>query len=711
MDRTDRFSFGLFPQFVLDQSHKCDCVIKGARPEQKILRRFGGKRMPTIRGRYGLVWAVFVIAAIVSVLGQGAVPAVLGLRYLAQESSSYWQPAHGLLLYVWTPFVVLAGCLLVLGPGFLLALGLDRGRSGFVGVVFKAYGITLVPLSLILMVADKAWGIPITGLAFIAVILGIGGAVYLALWRGGLYTRIDWAIFDRRAADLIVAMALPMLLIGLFSPKFYWEDLNGDGAHVLWVVWAFVQKGLPVWPSLSGGDELYPPQVLTEVFNASFFVRLFGLNELAVRVPLAMGMGLLVLAIMGAIRRGGRVAGAEVAISVGAVLLLVSFVLAYQASYDPNFADAAMPAAREPFVSFVFLGFIWFFSNRNLIWTALFVAMLSFTVPSAPILVGLWMIATFLAWRLREWSVFGAAIAALFLSVAIMQAIPWVLEWAGFLETGAEFSGHSIARRLRYIVLFDFSRILYWLLPGAIVPGLTMLLWWRQDRFSRAITLTVVAYVGFFTLQAYRILPHHFSPAMIFPLIVFWRLDGAMARARHFALVLIVGAVVAATLSQPRTFQAYTGVSRFAQHMTAAGLDPTLDETERLRVINFLASEAFRREYSQGIPVKGMAISPLSIAFCLEENDTFQSLGEELQYEICSAGAKSLFADPVMVAEYFDHGLFAQSSEIHQQYLTQPMEAGSIGNPIYFVPINEILGIPGGCPRRVVDVVDLLGLR
>ena len=88
--------------------------------------------------------------------------------------------------------------------------------------------------------------------------------------------------------------------------------------------------------------------------------------------------------------------------------------------------------------------------------------------------------------------------------------------------SGAVAGAGSTLSRLRYLTFFDWRRFAYIVFPGGILPALTLLMFWRQDRFSRALTVVTSVLFFFFYFTAFIAL-HHFVVGMVLPVVVFWR--------------------------------------------------------------------------------------------------------------------------------------------------------------------------------------------
>jgi hypothetical protein len=130
-----------------------------------------------------------------------------------------------------------------------------------------------------------------------------------------------------------------------------------------------------------------------------------------------------------------------------------------------------------------------------------------------------------------------------------------VLDALGVAAPGAEYAGHALLGRLRFLQWADWTRLAYLVVPCGIVPALSLLAWRRQDSVGRALTVVTLVYFGSFYFQAFIAL-HHFVPAMLLPLCVFWRMQPRIAPRWQSRIVgaTVAGGVLALFASLPRDF-------------------------------------------------------------------------------------------------------------------------------------------------------------
>ena len=88
--------------------------------------------------------------------------------------------------------------------------------------------------------------------------------------------------------------------------------------------------------------------------------------------------------------------------------------------------------------------------------------------------------------------------------------------------------------------------------PSGILPSLALLGWRRQDSVTRTVAAVTLSYYLLFYVQAYVSL-HYFVPAMLLPLVVYWRTDvpGRRGRPRLFLAATVAAGLSALYLSLP----------------------------------------------------------------------------------------------------------------------------------------------------------------
>ncbi|WP_170399733.1 hypothetical protein [Ruegeria arenilitoris] len=636
--------------------------------------------------------------------GQDIAVTLAAKTALADGPSPYFIAQDALFLYVWVPLVTLSASALLVAPGLLLALGIAAPDDRFEHWLLKGFTFSLFGVPAAAAAVQAISGLPLVGTAFILliVLLCLPGIALLA-------NRPVPNILQGRGWDVAGMILLPLLVLLLMAPKFYWEALNDDGAHSFLNATLFIARGLPFWPPESGPLGGYPtPKMMAEVFLQTGFMRVFGPSEAAIRFAYLPGVSILLGVMLAFVRSPNDRTDIWSVFGLSAALLLFSFVMAFNPSYNPYFADIALPMTREPLIVLGVLGFILFFSENRFGWMAVVSTLALFTSPNGVLLIGFFLMAYLLLNRFQPIrQVIGAGLITLGI-VALSSLIALLLERAGLTGSASEFSTGAILRRLRFVTIFDTQRILFWLLPCGILPGLTLLAWRWQDTLSRTLTLMTVTYVLFFYVQAYRILPHHFAPAVLLPLIVFWRLRPVQAApAPGFAMAL-AGLAVSTWISWPETLRPFS-VTRDLGHRIAieTEADPFFDLDE-IRITPELIRGAFPPAWSEDKLQDQYVAGSVSVyvhARMPTPADIEANYFVRMASDPLVAGETQL-GDPVEGRVLVTDRLSVYEADI--QKTDAPISIAQA----YRVPFDRIFGreVPAA-PRQIWDVAKIVGLR
>ncbi len=431
-------------------------------------------------------------------------------------------------LYLWTPAVIISACILFISPGLLASLAVNQGKSLGRWVLY-GFSLSLVILSLVTALVQGMAGQAPTGGRFAwlaaAVALVCGGA---AVWRSRNGRLAAWPLpTSLEKATLASMVAVPLLVLAAMLPKFVWDNFNGDGAHAYESARLLLVQPLPFWPAGSGDISAFPGITsLLFAYPGSWFIRLFGELEVAARLPFLLYLTALFAALLAVIefhRRSPFTAVQRGLLWLGLVVYTV--VMAYSATYNPYSADIALPATQDTLLMVVFLGFILSYLEQDKFGALLFALLTFLASPNGFLLLGFWAVAALLVVRPRPWAwSAGSAFLVAGLFVLSAAATP-VLAAVHLPVPGQEYGLDESLKRFAFLQWADWRRLLFLLVPGGIVPGLSLLAWRWQDSTTKAFTLVTAAYFTFFYVQAHISL-HHFSPVMVLPLVVFWRISG-----------------------------------------------------------------------------------------------------------------------------------------------------------------------------------------
>lgn len=505
--------------------------------------------------RWARWWAILIVAWAPVLLDPTAPAEAAALFALAEGGDPYFVPGRAWLLYVRVPLVAISAMCLLASPGLILAYALGRGRSLDRWILY-GFGLSLVLLGG--ASSGLTWlGVSLRGRGFalVPIALSLGALVF-----AGFVVRRGRSVSPPSDLDrgrLLSYLLPPAILLVCLAPKFLWESFNGDGAHAFEASRMLLERPLPFWDPAAGSISLFPGlTTMLFAFPASWFIRLFGELEVAVRLPFLMHLAALYAAIcaLARARPTGEDRERGLAIPdrwlVWLGLTVYALAMAFSATYNPYHADIALPGAQDTLFLACFLGFVHAFVRDDLPGMTLFLGLSATALPSWVVLAGLWLLAVPIVWRpvpVGRLVRAGALVVGAFLAIAWM---PVLLVRLSLPVPGSEHAVGGLVERLGFIRLTDWRRWLYLLVPGGIFPALYLLAWKRQDGVGRALTLVAGGYFLFFYVQAFTSL-HHYLPAAVLPLAVLWR-DSSEGRARRRlrAFVLVAG-LAALVLSLP----------------------------------------------------------------------------------------------------------------------------------------------------------------
>ena len=564
---------------------------------------------PTITTKDGFslkLAGIIALAALAAFFGVGIVRSVLAEWDLGQSANPYIIPARAFSLYVAVPLVSLACTIFFLAPGLIIATVTGREKK-LAHWVLAGFGLSIVVLSAAITVFQLATGIVLTGHAFFAFVALVNLVLFvLAGLRlaSGQKFRID---LRDQGTDLWMSMGVFLAVLILMSPKFYWENFTGDGSGALQFTRLFVHTLWPFWPDDAGVIKQAPG--LTSflfVVPDSWFVRLWGETEYSVRVGHLMGLGLLYPVLTALIRTGRPDARIGIIdhLLLAATLYLYSLSVIYSGGYHAWFGDSPMPAVRETLAMVCFMGYILaFVEDRRAMMVALGV-MSHLSIPTGGLWLLLWPIAVMLVWRPRPWPQLRAAVLTLVIAAAITIALPVAISGAHLPFPGDEFDAKGIIDRLRFVSIIDWARFGYLAIPIGLTPALFLLTWPWQDRLSRALTLLTIVFFFFFYFQGYRVLLHHFIPAMFPPIVVMWR--SPLMRDRLTRSAVLAGLLAALVIAWPRQMGMHDHDRAFAAYIQTEGprfASATPLDGERFRGFEPKALDTFHHLFDVLLPI------------------------------------------------------------------------------------------------------------
>lgn len=654
-----------------------------------------------------LACAVFLmLGSLPALFGYSTIGRISRLVDLLIDRNLYFIPEQTWLLYIWGPVVVLSASLFFLSPA-LIALVTRPASCQVSNWIITAFGLALVINSLPMVIFQGVSGMPINGLAFIGVILVVfllGLLFSFNRIRSGHRFEILYNQPGFRNTTLSMLVTPWLLLVGL-APKFYWESFNGDGAHAMEVVRLLGQRALPFWDPLAGEVASFPGlSSLLFAYPGSWYFRLFGEYEASIRFPYILFLVALFASLLALIEHDRwRPLKAWEHWLVWSALVIYSVTLAYSATYSPYSADLALPATQDTLFMAIYFGFILSYLRRETGWWVFFLVLCMITLPSALLLVVIFLGAILLLWRPVPWKDLGRVLAVIFLFQLGSLALTPFLRWIGYPTPGDEYQVLGLLRRLAFLQWEDIRRVLFVVVPGGILPALSLLAWRWQDRIGKTFTLVCLAYFLFFYIQGYTVL-HYYIPAMILPLVVFWRIERFSRQVRpvFFGMATVLFGLLAFGFSLPANPKIdLSGRQVGSGIRVATGDYQNLDST--VYRSSMLLANIFPYDWDPLVPYLSYGASPLVLNYYAHHPS---SAVEPVILIQDQAKAPPLGWGLLLSQEHFR--IYVRDLQIlkNLQGLRPPTPAGS---PLYSLPRGLIFrSVPLTNGPRIYNLVEVL---
>lgn len=509
-------------------------------------------------------------------LGLTWLPALLGTQVITQVASlytlgagpyPYFQPSHFWLLYVITPLVVASSFLLYLSPGAMLILALGQARS-LAEWWALAFGTSLL-FSLILGTGAKLiFGPPLTWSLWLPLwLLATTAASLFLVFRLRAGTALPWPLAqpsDKRRLLWILAASLAGVVALL--PKIFWENFNLDGIEAFEFGRSLTNHLLPYWEIQAGVFGFYQNFLLFAYPN-HWFISLFGPIEAAVRLPFLLYLSVLFCALISLVEhKQERALSATEEAGLWLGLTVFTIVQVYNTAYEPFFADLAENAATDTLWVTCFLLACYALWKGRTRWFWIFALMTYTASPGGLLLLGALAAAILLA-RSPHWRKHLRPLAGVIL-VCLLIGILDELIYNRLLLGGVndQFSAFNMLRRFSLPTVTEFVRFNVLLFPSGLLPALSLLAVRRKDPTAWVLTVVTLSYFGVLYLQQWTSV-HQFTPVMVLPLVVFWRVHLRLRpRAQRWLLpALATTSILALILSLPPHFQINQATREFGR--------------------------------------------------------------------------------------------------------------------------------------------------
>jgi hypothetical protein len=669
-----------------------------------------------------LLWGALAAAALLALAGIGWIPGALALRdEAAALANPYWMPGQALLLYLLVPLASVATGIFFLGPGLLLAAALGRPKgpahwllAGFLLALLLLAGATTLWQGLTGQI------LRLQPFFLLVLLLHLPGLLLTlrAARGGGTGLRLDPAA---PWSDLAGALLLPLATLLLLSAKFYWEAFSPDGSGALQFARVYIATLWPFWPP-EAGTISQAPDFTSFLFSVpgSWYVRLLGESEFAVRVPYLLYLTLLWPVLLQLVRTGREAPGPDAVaqLLIAAALLLYTLAVIYSGGYLPFFNDSPMPAVRETLAVACFLAYVLCFVEGRLPLMLAFGLMAHMTIPSGGLWLVIWPAAVLLLWRPVPWARLLWAGATVLLAAAISLLGPKLALLAGLPLPGDEFGAGNILTRLRHVAPFDWYRFGFLAIPTGLLPALFLLMPKRGDRIAMALALATGLFFLFFYLQGYRVLLHHFVPAMLPPLVLLWR--HPLAARASVRLAALAGLLAATWLAWPRETGLHGFDREIGAHIAVEGprfrpRAPLPGEhfpgfaPEALDTFHVLFGDLFPIGYRNRDPEERFFGGPLVWYFYALAP---KPAGQTVNYLIRPLDGSGP-ADGTLMGSHDGYGLFVRDMGLYERHRTTRLPVGT-GAPLLATPREVIFRSGPKGERTVFDIVPplkrLLGL-
>ena len=551
--------------------------------------------------------------------------AMLALLPEVDLSHAYFSLIRPHLQYIVMPIVLSSCIILLMTPGLLIIAAAGRANDLYTWII-EAFVINFFLVSGVTAVIQFLTEIPLTGPTFFAMVLCLGlVATGLLFARTYLRPAPATAVSLRSLTVAIGLVGIPVAFAVVLTPKFFWESFTGDGAHMFETARLLLFQAWPFWPESVGEMHTWPGlNSATLAYPLSWFVRLFGTTESAVRLPLVLFMPLLFCALRGVIaeKRAEPVTTVETLFIWLAILSHV-LVMCYSATYSPYNADIALPTSQDTLVMIFFLGSIGAWIRGDYGWLVTWTLLTLLTSPAgiplfAAVLIGLLVSAR--PWRWHLLIRYGIGLIS---CIGAIATLSYLLALLGMSPPGSEH-GSSMLRKFAFIAIGDFERFLYAFLPVGIYPAFALLAWRQADEPARVLTIVAALMFTMYYIIGTTLL-HYFVPTMVLSIAVFWRRFSSVQLGTVKIVACGCAAIVAIWFALPAGESIYTATRDVGTKIDVSAFQSYHEMDFSAVGASGLLGVLFPTDADVGVPEEKYGDSPLAWYYYAQQSNSTNS--------------------------------------------------------------------------------------
>jgi hypothetical protein len=647
------------------------------------------------------VIALTIAASLPAIVLHGVMQTAVALQPLVSPDNAYWLPDDFALLYLLVPLLGVSACILFLSPGLLMSIAVAAPRN--VGEwILQGFGFSIILLAVTAALGHALTSGALTHRMFFVVLsvpFLLAAAILVIRTRRGAVPA--WFLGGPHRGILIPMLAAPALICAALTPKFLWENLNGDGAHAYEASRLLLTQAFPFW-NPAAGDVSHWPGTTSMLFTypTSWFIQLFGSFEISARLPVLLYLMCVFAAVAALAQLGrGRALTAAESWLVWLALFVYTVAVGYSGTYSPYSADLALPGTQDTLLVVCFLSFILAAERKNVFWLSLWGLFTFLTLPNGILLMAMWWVAMVLVWRPLPTRLL-ITIAAIGIGCILVGFLvpPLVVALGGYAP-GKELKTGALLDRFNHIQLTQLKRFLYVILPCGILPALALGFWRKLDNLSRTVAAVTVAYFGITYIQAYASL-HYYIPAMLLPLVVYWRTEWVAPEQRRILYAATASAaLVALWISWPVSAAPY-----LAARQVGAAVEDRVGGYEISSAEQFRASALLNKllppDWDPSVPRNAHGGSALTWNFYAHVRD------DAPPNYILARAAEPAPADASQVATDGEFSLFVRDTAVwaHHRGIRPHSPAGA---RVYQIP-RAVLFKSGSDDLRIFNVKRIL---